>query len=151
MSQMPGTQDVAVHLNPAAVTTYFTGMQQRDVSFLEVRSDQVASGDRTRIWQRDGACLRAFHGSMLCCAVSWRKQQLMHASGHYARQPWVNVTVKLRQQTTTGLGQPANYCFGCSCRALQNINACKESVLEAAALYADEKDDAKVRRLLGCF
>ncbi|WIA36485.1 hypothetical protein OEZ86_007785 [Tetradesmus obliquus] len=63
MSQMPGTQDVAVHLNPASVTSYFQGMQQRDVGFLE------------------------------------------------------------------------------------NIKTCKEAVLEAAALYVDEHDDEKLKKL----
>jgi hypothetical protein len=33
-----------------------------------------------------------------------------------------------------------------SCFVLQNIKACKESVLEAAQLYVDEHDDEKVQQ-----
>jgi hypothetical protein len=71
MSQMPGTQDVAVHLNPASVTTYFAGMQQRDVSFLEVRMDVLA---RIGIAATQTASASCRLSSMLCCAVPWHME-----------------------------------------------------------------------------
>jgi hypothetical protein len=139
MSQMPGTQDVAVHLNPASVTSYFTGMQQRDISFLEVRMDvRLIRGAQLLPSLRS-----AVQGSMLCCAVSWHVQ--LHPQHSYC-----NASAALHDVHQVFLGR----CFFCRCLhtenvtpccAVQNIKACKEAVLEAAQLYADEHDDDKVK------